>query len=302
MSINWSGVFPAVTTKFNADGSLDYAANVEHCAWQVAHGIDGIVTTGSLGEASTLEIDEKISVLKAAKEASAGQIPIVATISESSTQRGIKFAKMAQDAGADGFMVLPGTLYHADGPEAVAHYMAIADAVDRPLMIYNNHIAYRVDLGEAEFAILADEPKFQAIKESSDDIRRTTTLRNRFGDRFALFMGVDNLALEAIMMGCDGWVAGLVDAFPAETVAIYKLAKAGRFDEARAIYRWFVPLLELDVNTKLVQNIKTAGMVIGRCNDVVRMPRMALCGDERSAVVKIVEDAVACRPQLPTDI
>ena len=300
--VNWQGVFPAVTTKFNEDGSLDFAGNVAHISWQIENGVDGVVVCGSLGEASTLEVDEKVEVVKAAKEASAGRIPVIATVSETSTQRGLVFAEKAQAAGADGFMVLPGTLYHADGREAVAHYQTIANASDKPILIYNNPIGYRVDLGEEELAELAKDPKFQAIKESSDDIRRTTTLRNRFGDRFSIMMGVDNLALESLMMGADGWIAGLVDAFPAETVAIYKLAKAGRWDEAREIYRWFVPLLDLDVNTKLVQNIKLAGLVVGRCNDVVRMPRMPLAGDERAKVVKVVEDALATRPTLPTDI
>ncbi len=300
--VQWQGVFPAVTTKFNEDGSLDYAGNVNHVAWQIENGVDGVVMCGSLGEASTLEISEKVELIKAASEASAGRIPVIATVSETSTSRGLSFVEQAQTAGADGFMVLPGTLYHADSREAVTHYQTIANASDKPILIYNNPVAYRVDLGEDELAELAQDPKFQAIKESSDDIRRTTTLRNRFGDRFSLMMGVDNLALESLMMGADGWIAGLVDAFPAETVAIYKLAKAGRWDEARAIYSWFVPLLELDVNTKLVQNIKLAGQVVGRCNDVVRMPRMPLVGAEREMVIKIVEDAVAKRPALPTDI
>lgn len=300
--VQWQGVFPAVTTKLKEDTSLDYAGNVAHMAWQIENGVDGIVTTGSLGEASTLEIWEKIEMVKAGVEASAGRVPIIATVSETSTGRGLQFVEEAQKAGADGFMVLPGTLYHADSREAVSHYQAIADASDKPLLIYNNPVAYRVDLGEEELAELAKDTKFQAIKESSDDIRRTTSLRNRFGDRFAIMMGVDNLALESLIMGADGWIAGLVDAFPAETVAIYKLAKAGRLEEARAIYRWFVPLLDLDVSTKLVQNIKTAGMVVGRCNDVVRMPRMPLVGEERARVIKTVEDALACRPALPDDI
>ncbi|WP_373235880.1 dihydrodipicolinate synthase family protein [Cohaesibacter celericrescens] len=300
--VKWQGVFPAVTTKFNDDMSLDYAGNVSHIAWQIDNGVDGVVVCGSLGEASTLEVDEKVQIVKAAKEASQDRIPVIATVSETATQRGLSFVDKAQKAGADGFMVLPGTLYHADSREAVAHYQTIADASDKPILIYNNPVGYRVDLGESELAELAKDPKFQAIKESSDDIRRTTTLRNRFGNRFSLMMGVDNLALESLMMGADGWIAGLVDAFPAETVAIYKLAKAGRWDEAREIYRWFVPLLELDVSTKLVQNIKLAGLVVGRCNDVVRMPRMPLAGADRDKVVGIVENAIASRPTLPTDI
>ena len=300
--VTWKGVFPAVTTKLNEDASLDYAGNVAHMAWQIENGVDGIITTGTLGEASTLEISEKVDMVRAGKEASAGRVPIVATVSDSSTKRAISFVEQAQEAGADGFMVLPGMIYPADSREALAHYKAIADAADRPLIIYNNPVSYKVDLGEEELAELAKEPKFKAIKESSDDIRRTTNLRNRFGDRFSIMMGVDNLALESLMMGADGWIAGLVDAFPAETVAIYKLAKAGRFDEALPIYRWFAPLLALDVSSKLVQNIKLAGLVVGRCNDVVRMPRMPLAGEERARVIKIVEDALATRPSLPTDL
>ena len=301
--VQWKGVFPAVTTKFNDDGSLDYAGNVAHIAWQIENGVDGVVVCGSLGEASTLEISEKADMVRAAKEASAGRIPVISTISETSTSRGLSLVEQSQQAGADGLMVLPGTLYHADGAEAVAHYQTIADASDLPILIYNNPVAYRVDLGFEELDELAKDSKFQAIKESSDDIRRTTTtLRNHFGNRFSLMMGVDNLALESLMMGADGWIAGLVDAFPGETVAIYKLAKAGRWDEAREIYSWFVPLLELDVSPKLVQNIKLAGQVAGRCNDVVRMPRIALAGAERERVVAIVEKAMEKRPQLPTDL
>ena len=300
--INWTGVYPAVTTKFKEDMSLDFEANVAHIAWQIENGVDGVVVCGSLGEASTLEVDEKVEVVKAAVKASDGRIPVIGTVSETSTARGLDFVAKAEQAGVDGYMVLPGTLYHADAHEAVAHYKTIADATEKPLLIYNNPIAYRVDLGLSELEELAQDPKFQAIKESSDDIRRTTTIRNHFGDRFSIMMGVDNLALESLMMGADGWIAGLVDAFPAETVAIYKLAKAGRWDEARDIYRWFVPLLELDVSTKLVQNIKLAGQVVGRCNDVVRMPRMPLAGAERQRVIDIVEAAIAKRPALPTDI
>lgn len=302
MSHVWTGVFPAVTTKFKDDFSLDREEMIRSFQLQMDAGVDGFITTGSLGEASSLTIDEKVEVLKIAKEVAKGKVPVLGTVAEDSTAKAIEFAQKAEAAGADGFMVLPGMRYIADVREAVYHYQSVANAVSKPLMIYNNPVAYGTDLGEEGVAELLKDPKFVALKESSDDIRRTTTLRNRFGDRMAIFTGVDNLAMEALVMGADGWVAGLVVAFPKETVAIYKLVKAGRIAEAREIYRWFIPLLNLDVSTKLVQNIKLVEKLACGSTETVRAPRLPLIGEQRAYVEKVVADALAKRPTLPTDI
>ncbi|MBK1664639.1 dihydrodipicolinate synthase family protein [Rhodospirillum rubrum] len=299
MTVDWKGVFPAVTTKFKADLSLD-GDEMRRCVQaQVDAGVDGLICCGSLGEASTLDLDEKVAVVALALEVAGGRIPVLATVAEATTARACAFAKKAEEIGADGFMILPGMQYVSDGREAVAHYQAVAASVSKPLMIYNNPVAYRVDLGEEEIATLIEDPKFVAIKESSDDVRRTTTLRNRFGARLKIFGGVDNLALEGLLMGADGWVAGLVCAFPRETVAIYRLVRAGRLDEARTLYRWFVPLLELDVSTKLVQNIKLAEALACGSTETVRPPRLPLVGAERARVEAIIQTALACRPALP---
>jgi dihydrodipicolinate synthase/N-acetylneuraminate lyase len=298
-SMTWSGIFPATTTKFTEDGSLDIA-EIERClAIQIDAGVDGLIIGGSLGEGSMLELEEKIEVLKTAVNVAAGRIPILGTISEPSTAAGQQMAAAAEAAGADGLMVIPSTIYFTDRHESIANLRAIAAGSALPIMVYINPLAYRVDITPDMLEELADEPKLVAIKESSDDIRRTTEVINRVGDRYRIFTGVDNLALESLIMGAHGWVAGLVNAFPAETVAIYRLVRAGRIDEARAIYRWFRPLLDLDVNTKLVQNIKLAEALAIGSNDRVRMPRLALAGSERAEVEAIITKAMAERPVLP---
>lgn len=296
---DWQGVFPAVTTRFKADLSLDHDAMRTHFAWQIEAGVDGLITTGSLGEAGTLSIAEKLQVAEIAVEASGGRVPVLATVAESATTDGIGFVRAAEERGVDGFMALPGIPYVSDRRETVQHFQALADAATRPIMIYNNPVAYGVDLDLEGVAALAQNERFVAIKESSNDIRRVTDIFNRFGDRFRVFAGVDDLALESLFMGADGWVAGLVDAFPHETVAIYRLAAAGRREEALEIYRWFSQLLKLDVSTKLVQNIKLAGAVIGTSTEYVRAPRLTLQGDERTEVERIVREALKTRPTLP---
>ncbi|AWK88373.1 dihydrodipicolinate synthase family protein [Azospirillum thermophilum] len=299
MSISWQGVFPAVTTKFKDDHSLDIAEMKTHFTRQIDAGVDGIITTGSLGEAGTLILEEKVEVARTAVEVSRGRVPVLATVVEANTARSVEFVKKAEAAGVDGFMILPAVPYVSDARETLTHFKAIAAAASKPIMIYINPVAYRVDVDLDMLAELANDPKFVAIKESSDDVRRVTRTINRFGDRYRIFCGVDNLALEALFMGADGWVAGLVDAFPEETVAIYKLFRAGRFDEALKIYRWFIPLLELDVSTKLVQNIKLAEAMAGIGNERVRPPRLPLAGEERDRVVRIIEQALKTRPTLP---
>jgi 4-hydroxy-tetrahydrodipicolinate synthase len=298
--MRWSGVFPAVTTKFAADGSLDLPAFAAHILGQLEAGVDGVVVLGSLGENATLGLDEKLQLVRAAAEVCAGRAPLVATVAEQSTRGACAFMEAAARAGAEGFMTLHGTLYPSDARETAAHFRALARATDRPIMLYNNPLAYRVDVTPDLLEELADEPRFAAVKESSGDPRRITDLRNRLGDRYALFTGVDDLSLESLLLGAVGWVAGLVCAFPKETVALFRLAKAGRVDEAVALYRWFMPLLHLDVGPKFVQNIKLAEALAGLGTETVRAPRLTLAGAERECVVATVQRALASRPELPS--
>ncbi|MEZ5783480.1 MAG: dihydrodipicolinate synthase family protein [Rhizobiaceae bacterium] len=294
----WSGVFPAVTTKFTADDRLDHA-EMERCfGLQIDAGCDALIVCGSLGEGPMLSHDEKIEVVEIARKV-AGKRPVLLTINEAATRDGASLARRAAKSGADGLMVVPSPIYHTNPEETVATLKAVATAGGLPVMIYSNRVAYRVDVTVDVMEELASDDLFVAIKESSDDIRRSTEIFNRFGDRFDVFTGVDNLAFEALAVGAVGWVAGLVTAFPKETVAIYQLMKQGRYDEALSIYRWFRPMLDLDVSTYLVQNIKLAEVLEIGTNDRVRMPRQPLNGERRANVEKIVRDAIATRPELP---
>ena len=295
----WTGVFPAVTTKFTEEDRLDHG-EMERCfSLQVEAGCDGIIVAGSLGEGPMLSHDEKLEVLATAQKVAGGK-PVLMTVNEPATRDGAALARRAAKAGAHGLMVVPSPIYHTNPQETVATLKAVAAAGGLPVMIYSNRLAYRVDVTVDVMEELAPDPLFVAIKESSDDIRRSTEIINRFGDRFDLFTGVDNLAFEALSVGAIGWVAGLVTAFPRETVAIYQLMKQGRREEALSIYRWFRPLLDLDVSTYLVQNIKLAEVHAIGTNDRVRMPRQPLSGERRKTVEKIVRDALAVRPVLPT--
>ncbi|CAG4902757.1 dihydrodipicolinate synthase family protein [Paraburkholderia gardini] len=296
----WEGVLPAVTTKFNADFSIDRAWTKKNIEAQIDAGVDGIIVCGSLGEASTLSLDEKLDVLDIAVDASRGRVPVLLTIAENSTLDGCRQAEAGTKRGAAGYMVLPGLRYLSDRRETLNHFRMIANASALPLMVYNNPLAYGVDMTPDMFAEIADEKKIVAIKESSGDVRRVTDLINAVGDRFAILCGVDNLAMEAVLMGAHGWVAGLVCAFPHETVAIYRLIKAGRTEEARAIYRWFAPLLALDVSAKLVQNIKLAETIVGLGTEPVRPPRLPLVGDERKSVEALIRRSIETRPTLPS--
>ncbi|MBS7537669.1 dihydrodipicolinate synthase family protein [Ancylobacter lacus] len=293
----WTGVLPAVTAKFKEDGSLDHR-EMERCfAYQIEAGVDGLIVNGSLGEGSMLSHDERIAVLKTAQSV-AGKKPVLMTIAEAATRDGAALAARAAREGASGLMVVPSTIYHTNPKETVATIRAVTEAGDLPVMIYSNRVAYRVDVTVDILAELASDRRICAIKESSDDIRRSIDVMNAFGDRFNVLTGVDNLAYEALAVGAVGWVAGLVVAFPHETVAIYRLMKARRFDEALSIYRWFRPLLDLDVSSYLVQNIKTVeAMVIGT-TEHVRAPRLPLEGEQRAKVEKIVREALATRPTL----
>jgi 4-hydroxy-tetrahydrodipicolinate synthase len=294
----WSGIFPAVTTKFDAEDRLD-RTEMERCfGLQIEAGCDGLIVCGSLGEGPMLSHDEKLEVLAIAKSVAGGR-PVLLTVNEAATREATALARRAAKAGADGLMVVPSPIYHTDPDETVDALTAVARASGLPVMIYSNRIAYRVDVTIPVMERLAGEELFVAVKESSDDIRRTTDIINAFGDRFDLFTGVDNLAFEALSVGAIGWVAGLVTAFPRETVAIYRLMQAGRRDEALAIYRWFRPLLDLDVSTYLVQNIKLAEAHAIGTNERVRMPRQPLRGAVRERAEKIIRDALAARPVLP---
>jgi 4-hydroxy-tetrahydrodipicolinate synthase len=293
----WQGVIPAVTTKFKEDGSLDFA-EMERCfGLQMDAGVDGLIACGSLGEGPMLSHEERLDVLRAAKRAT-GNKPALLTIAEAGTREACALAARAAQAGADGLMVVPSTIYHTNAKETVANLRAIAAAADLPIMIYSNRIAYRVDVTTDILEELAADSRFVAVKESSDDIRRTTEIINRLGSRYDILTGVDNLAFEALTVGAVGWVAGLVVAFPKETVAIYRLVKEGRYNEALDIYRWFRPLLDLDVSTYLVQNIKFAEALAIGSNERVRAPRMPLEGEQRRFAEKIVRTALETRPNL----
>lgn len=294
----WAGVFPAVTSKFTEDDRLDHA-EMERCfGLMMQAGCDGIIVCGSLGEGPMLSHDEKLDVFATARKVASGK-PVLVTINEAATRDAAALAKRAAKAGADGLMVVPSPIYHTNEQETVATLRAVAEAGDLPVMIYSNRLAYRVDVTVDLMEELAADKRFVAVKESSDDIRRSTEIINRLGDRYDLFTGVDNLAFEALSVGAIGWVAGLVTAFPRETVAIYQLMKQGRRDEALSIYRWFRPLLDLDVSTYLVQNIKLAEVHALGSNDRVRMPRQPLAGERRAKVEKVIKDALAIRPELP---
>jgi 1-pyrroline-4-hydroxy-2-carboxylate deaminase len=296
--VMWSGILPAVTTKFKEDDSLDHA-EMERCfGLQIDAGVDGLIVAGSLGEGPMLTQEERIEVYRTAK-AAAGKRPVLVTVAEASTAAACAMAKKAAQAGAAGLMVVPSPIYHTDARETEANLRAIAAAGDLPVMIYSNRVAYRVDVTPQLMADLADDARFVAIKESSDDIRRTTEIINHLSDRYAVLTGVDNLAFEALSVGATGWVAGLVVAFPRETVAIWQLMQAGRRDEALAIYRWFRPLLDLDVSTYLVQNIKLAEALTIKSTERVRGPRLPLAGERRAEVERIIRAAIEMRPSLP---
>ncbi len=296
---SWSGVFSAVTTKFTSGGQLDLTLMGKHFEFQIESGVDALVVLGSLGENGALTPEEKQEVLRLAVNVAKRRVPVLSGVAETTTVAACRFVEQAVVNGADGFMVLPGMQYVSDRRETMHHLRSVAAASSQPLMLYNNPVAYRVDITPDMFAELADEPKFIALKESSDDVRRIMDIRNLVGNRYRIFIGVDDLALESLLLGADGWVAGLVCAFPKETVALYKLAKAGRLEEARALYTWFLPLLHLDVSTKFVQNIKLAEAMVGVGSEHVRAPRLPLVGDERVRVERIIATALKDRPSLP---
>ena len=296
--IRWHGVFPALTTKFTADGSLDWTAMEQHLQTQIDAGVHGLIVLGSLGETSTLSAEEKLEVVRFFASAERKDRPLVACIAESSTRQALSFAKSAAEAGVDGFMLLPPMRYPSDRRETFTYLNTVAGATGLPIMLYNNPIAYGTDLTPQDFVELADNPSFVAIKESSADTRRITEIQRLLQDRFALFCGVDDIALECLMLGATGWVAGLVVAFPRETVRLWELAQAGRWEEARKLYEWFLPLLHLDIGPKFVQQIKLVEALMGVGSARVRAPRLQLTDKEARQVEGILEHALAHRPVL----
>ena len=292
----WTGVYPAATTQFAPDLSLDLAATQGVQAALVNDGVDGLILLGTCGENNSLEPDEKRAVLAGAVEAVGGRVPLVAGVSELTTPRAIQFARDAEAAGVDALMLLPCMVYVPQLAELQAHFRAVAEATSLPIMLYNNPPAYRVNVDFATLDALADVPNIVAIKESAPDPRRFTDIVNRFGDRYTVMAGLDDIALEGLMLGASGWVSGLTSAFPQESVALVAAAAAGRWEEARAIYRWFMPLLHLDAEHDLVQSIKLAEQIMGRGSERVRMPRLPLAGERRAEVTRWVEEAAATRP------
>lgn len=295
----WTGVYPALTTKFTAEDKLDYTLFEHNLRAQLEAGVEGVILGGSLGEASVLTNEEKYALLKFTIEKVAGKVPVLLNIAEGSTSEAVKIANEAQKLGAKGLMLLPPMRYKSDHRETVTYFKAVAQSTSLPIMIYNNPVDYKIEVTLDMFAELAEVPTIQAVKESTRDISNVTRMINRFGNRFKILTGVDPLAMESIVMGADGWVAGLVCAFPAETVAIFKLVKAGRIADALKIYRWFLPLLELDIHPKLVQYIKLAEQEAGLGSEQVRAPRLKLEGEERQRILKIIRDGLAARPVLP---
>ena len=298
MNFNWQGVMPALTTQFDAQEQLNLEAFELNLVAQIEAGVHGIVLGGTLGEASTLTADEKVALLKKAQDVISGRIPVIINIAEQSTDDAIAAAQAAETNGADGLMLLPPMRYKATDEETVQYFAAIAQSTKLPIMIYNNPVDYKIEVTLDMFDQLQQYKNIQAVKESTRDISNVTRMINRFGSRYQILCGVDTLAMESLVMGADGWVAGLVDAFPKETVAVFAYTKAGKIDEALTIYRWFLPLLELDISPQLVQNIKQCEIATGIGTGHVRKPRLVLKGAERIRVQKIIDDSLASRPDL----
>ncbi len=294
----WSGVFPAGSTQFRDDESLDVPATQKMVDALIGDGVDGIICMGTVGENCSLDAQEKRTLLAALREAVAGRVPLLTGVAETTTAAAVRYARDAEKIGADGLMVLPAMVYKSNARETLHHFRTVARATALPIMVYNNPVSYGVDISVEMFGELAPLANVVAIKESSADTRRLTDLRRAHADRFVLFGGVDDIVLECLMLGASGWVSGLTNVFPRESVALYRLARAGRYDEALAIYRWFMPLLHLDSLPTLVQCIKLAEQLMGRGSEMVRAPRLKLEGTDRSHVETLVKSAVTNRPKL----
>lgn len=298
MAIQWKGVIPALTTKFTTDDKLDFNLFEKNLNVQLEAGVEGVILGGTLGESSVLSNQEKFDLVKFAVEKVEGKVPVIMNIAEGSTSEAIKLAHEAEKCGAKGLMLLPPMRYKTDHRETVSYFGAVAESTSLPIMIYNNPVDYKTEVTLDMFEDITKYKNINAVKESTRDVSNVTRMINRFGDRFKILCGVDPLAMEELVMGADGWVAGLVCAFPRETVAVYKLVKEGKLAEALKIYRWFLPLLELDIHPKLVQYIKLAEQEEGIGSEQVRPPRLTLVGDERERVLKTIRDGIKNRPEI----
>lgn len=299
MKPTWRGVFPAITTQFHDDQSLNIEATARHLETMIQAGIHGVILLGTVGENTALEYQEKLTVVREMIAAVRGRIPVLTGVAEYTTALGCRYARDVEKLGIDGLMVLPGMVYKSDQRESITHFRTVAASTGLPIMIYNNPVSYGVDVPPEAFAQLADVPNIVAIKESSENVRRVTDLVNLVGDRFLLFAGVDDLVLESMLLGVQGWVSGLVNAFPDENRALWDLATSGQWEQARELYRWYTPLLHLDTKIKLVQYIKLAMAETGLGSEMVRAPRLPLAGAEREEILGIIRRAIATRPALP---
>ena len=296
-NFKWEGVMPAITTQFDSEGALSLKAFKNNLTHQIKAGVHGIILGGTLGEASTLTSSEKESLLKMTLEQVEGKIPVIMNIAEQSTDQAVGSAKAAETNGASGLMLLPPMRYRATDIETVAYFSAVASSTSLPIMIYNNPVDYKIEVTLDMFEAIKKHENITAVKESTRDITNITRMINRFGDRYKILCGVDTIAMESILMGAKGWVAGLVDAFPEETVAIYTYCKAGEWEKARAVFRWFLPLLELDISPQLVQNIKLCELATGLGTGYVRKPRLPLEGPELKRVEFIINESLVNRPK-----
>lgn len=294
----WKGVFTAITTPFDKSLAVDHKFLGEHANWQIENGVKGVVALGSLGEAATLQFDEKVAIIATLRKALPKDVPVIAGIAGLSTTECVSLAQKSRDVGADGLMVLPPYVYKGDWRETEAHFSAVIGATKLSCMLYNNPIAYGTDVTAEQIDHLGRHPNLHAVKESSGDVRRVTAVRERLDDRLQLFAGMDDMILESIPMGAQGWIAGLVNAFPAESVRVLEAGLAGKWPEARRVYEWFLPLLRLDTVPKFVQLIKLVQQEVGRGSEVVRPPRLTITGAEREQTIALIRERVASRPSL----
>jgi len=297
--MEWKGVFPALTTPFTVNDELDLPVFEKNLHAQVDAGVHGVIIGGSLGEASTLTTSEKEELIKFAMRKVEAKIPVILNIAEASAKDALRQTALAKQWNADGLMLLPPMRYKADDRETIEYFKTVARSTDLPIMIYNNPIDYKIEVTLDMFEELAECKNITAVKESTRDVSNVTRMKNRFVDRYKILCGVDTIAMEELMLGADGWVAGLVNAFPNETAAVYELVRSGKIEEATNIYRWFMPLLELDIHPKLVQYIKLAQVQTGLGTEFVRAPRLVLEGEERKRILKVINDGIASRPSLP---
>ena len=297
LKVNWEGVFPAIPTQFKEDLSIDIEATQKHTEALVNNGIHGIVMLGTIGEGTSLTLSEKVEVLRATVEVAGGKVPVLSGIAEFTTQGACDTVKAAGEAGVDGIMLLPAMVYKSDARETIAHFRTVANSTHLPIMCYNNPPVYRVDITPEIFKELIDVENIVVIKEASGDVRRITELFNALNDRFLIFAGLDDVALESFMLGCTGWISGLVDAFPRENRALWDAAMSGDYERALEIYRWYMPMLRFDSHPKLVQYIKLTCQELGYGHERTRPPRLPLVGEEREHVLGIVRNCIATRPQ-----